>query len=226
MKITAIIPAAGTGSRYSKNKNKLLQNLDGIPVLGRTLKIIASVQEINNIIICTSEELISEIDTIIQNFNIEKVSKVILGGKTRQESVFNGLKAASEFNPEIVLIHDGARPLVAKEIITSSIDMAKSKGVAIAAVPTKDTIKRVNILTNQIIETFNRKELWNIQTPQVFKYNELFEAHRRFEGMNMTDDSALIEKSGIPAFVVMGSYSNIKITTKEDLLYAEMLLKN
>ncbi|MDD3012345.1 MAG: 2-C-methyl-D-erythritol 4-phosphate cytidylyltransferase [Candidatus Gastranaerophilales bacterium] len=226
MKITAIIPAAGSGSRYSSNKNKLLENLDGLPVLVRTLKVIASVQEINNIIICTSEDLIAEINTIIKNFNIEKVSKVILGGKTRQESVFNGLKAASEFNPDLVLIHDGARPLVTEEIIKNAIECAKSKGTAIVAVQAKDTIKRVNISTNQIIETLDRELLWNIQTPQIFKYNELLEAHRKFEGMNLTDDSALIEKLDLPAFVVMGSYSNIKITTKEDLLYAEMLLKN
>jgi 2-C-methyl-D-erythritol 4-phosphate cytidylyltransferase len=224
MKITAIIPAAGTGSRYSQNKNKLLENLDGLPVLIQTLKVIASVQEIENIIICTAKELIPEINSIIQNFNIEKISKVVSGGKTRQESVFNGLKALSEFNPDFVLIHDGARPLVTGKIIKNAIDYAQNKGNAVVAVPAKDTIKRVNVLTNEIIETLNRDELWNIQTPQIFKYRELFDAHKKFEGMNLTDDSALIEKLDIPAFVVMGSYSNIKITTEEDLLYAEMLL--
>jgi len=225
MKITAIIPAAGSGSRYSQNKNKLFENLDGLSVLVQTLKVIASVQEINNIIVCSSKELISEINTIVQNYNLEKAVKVVSGGKTRQESVFNGLKAAAEYNPDYVLIHDGARPLVTEEIIKNAISCAIAKGNAIVAVPAKDTIKRVNVSTNKIIETLNREELWNIQTPQVFKYNELLEAHKKFEGMNLTDDSTLIERLGIPSFVVMGSYSNIKITTKEDLLYAEMLLK-
>jgi 2-C-methyl-D-erythritol 4-phosphate cytidylyltransferase len=142
------------------------------------------------------------------------------------KGAFNGLKAASDQKPDLVLVHDGARPLVSEGIVRNSICCAANKRSAIVAVPTKDTIKKVDACTNQIIETLNRQELWNIQTPQVFKYNELFEAHKKFEGMNMTDDSALIEKLDIPAFVVMGSYSNIKITTKEDLFYAEMLLKD
>lgn len=226
MKITAIIPAAGSGSRYSQNKSKLLEDLKGIPVIIRSLIAIASVQEINNVIICASANLISEINSAIEKFDIKKEVKVVLGGKTRQESVFNGLKAASDFNPDIVLVHDGARPLILEEIIKNAINCAIEKGSAIVAVPTKDTIKRVNVETGQIIETINREELWNIQTPQVFKYKELFEAHKKFEGMSLTDDSALIEKAALPSFVIMGSYSNIKITTKEDLLYAEMLLNS
>jgi len=226
MKITAIIAAAGSGSRYGQDTNKLLENLNGIPVIARTLTVIATSHEIDNIIICTSEKLIPEIEIIIEKFKIKKVSKIILGGKTRQESVFKGLVEAYDYKPDFVLIHDAARPLITEEIINNAIDCTANKGTAIVAVPTKDTIKKVDTTTNKIIETLNREELWNIQTPQIFKYSELFQAHRNFEGTDVTDDSALIEKLGIPAFVVMGSYSNIKITTKEDLLYAEMLLTN
>jgi 2-C-methyl-D-erythritol 4-phosphate cytidylyltransferase len=224
MKITAIIPAAGTGSRYDRYKNKLLENLDGIPVIVRTLRTISSINSLNNIIICTSEDLLPEITSIVKEYNIT-AAEVIIGGETRQESVFKGLNAAKEFEPDFILIHDGARPLISKDIIENAIKCASIKGAAIVAVPTKDTIKRVDINTNRIIETINREELWNIQTPQIFKYQDLLDAHNMFENMNLTDDSALIEKANLPAYVVLGSYSNIKITTKEDLLYAEMLLK-
>lgn len=226
MKITAIIPAAGSGTRFDRFKNKLLENINGIPVIVRTLRAIASIDSINHIIICSSEELTPEITSIIKKHNFTKPIDIILGGETRQESVFKGLSAAKEFEPDLVLIHDAARPLILKEIIENAIKCASIKGAAIVAVPAKDTIKRIDINSNKIIETLNRDELWNIQTPQIFKYQNLLDAHKMFKNMNLTDDSVLIEKANIPAYVVMGNYSNIKITTKEDLLFAEMLLKS
>lgn len=226
MRITAIIPAAGSGTRFDKFKNKLLENINGIPVIVRTLLTISSINSINNIIICSSEELVSEITAIVKKYDFDKQIDIITGGETRQESVFKGLIAAEKFEPDLVLIHDAARPLILKEIIENAIKCASIKGAAIVAVPAKDTIKRVDINSNKIIETLNRDELWNIQTPQVFNFKNLFKAHEMFEKMNLTDDSALIEKANIPAYVVMGNYSNIKITTKEDILFAEILLKN
>ncbi|EKE03376.1 MAG: 2-C-methyl-D-erythritol 4-phosphate cytidylyltransferase [uncultured bacterium] len=222
MKISAIIPAAGSGSRFDANKNKLLRNINGMPVIVHTLQVISSVEAISEITICTSENIIDEIKSSVLKYNISKVKQVILGGATRQESVFKGLKSLD--NPDFVVIHDGARPLVTKDIIENSIKTAVEKGPAIVAVPTKDTIKRVDKETNQIIATLNREQLWNIQTPQVFKYNDILEAHIRFEEQDFTDDSALIEKLGIPAFTVMGSYKNIKITTQEDIKIAEVFM--
>jgi len=159
MKITAIIPAAGSGTRYSSDKNKLFENLSGIPVIVHTLKKISAVKEINNIIICTSADLIEEIKHLVRYCNFIKAKNIILGGNTRQESVFLGLQEAKKLNPDFVLIHDGARPLISKEIIKNSINSTVKNGASVVAVPSKDTIKRVNIKTNQIIETLNREEL-------------------------------------------------------------------
>ena len=224
MKITAIIPAAGSGTRYSSEKNKLFEDLAGMPVIVHTLKKISAVKEINNIIICTSTDLISEIQQLVREYNILKVESIILGGKTRQESVSLGLQEVQKISPEFVLIHDGARPLISEEIIKNSIDTAVEKGASVVAVPAKDTIKKVNIRTRQIIETLKRDDLWNIQTPQVFKFKEILEAHDLFKGHDFTDDAALLEELKIPVNVVMGSYKNIKITTEEDLKIARILI--
>lgn len=213
MKISAIIPAAGTGSRYSPVKNKLLEELNGIPVLMRTLKAVSSVGKISEIIVCTSCE---------KTLSLVKDYKTAPGGRTRQESVFNGLKIAD--NPDLVIIHDGARPLVAPEVIKNTIKTAIKKGAAIAAVPAKDTIKKVNPKTLEVIETPDRAALWNVQTPQVFRFCEILDAHRNFENLDFTDDAALMEKAGYKVYVVKSSYKNIKITTEEDLRIAGLLI--
>lgn len=224
MKITAIIPAAGSGTRYSADKNKLFEDLSGMPVIIHTLRKISCVEAINDIIICTSSDLIDEISRLVGNYNILKVKNIILGGKTRQESVFCGLKEIKKLNPDFVLIHDAARPLISEEIIKNSIDTAVEKGASVVAVPAKDTIKRINTKTGRIIETLKRDELWNIQTPQVFKFKEILKAHKIFKGQDFTDDAALLEELKISVSVVMGSYKNIKITTKEDLEIAQVLI--
>ena len=222
MKISAIIPAAGSGSRYSKTKHKLLEPLNTMPVIVHTLKKISDIDEINEVVVCTSVELIDTINDLIKEYAIPKISKVILGGVTRQESVFIGLNNCS--NPDYVLIHDGARPLITKEIIKNSINTAIEKGATIVAVPSKDTIKKVNS-DLVVTDTPDRSCLWNVQTPQVFKYSELLKAHQLYKSESMTDDAALIEKMGIDVTITKGSYSNIKITTEEDLKIAQALLK-
>ena len=225
MNITAIIPAAGSGSRYSTVKNKLTENLSGVPVIIRTLQKISAADKINNIIICTSIDLLDEIKKLAEEHNISKAKDIVLGGKTRQESVFLGLKEAEKYNPDYVLIHDGARPLVSGEIIENSINAAVKKGAAIAAVPAKDTIKKVNPDTGEIVKTLNRSELWNVQTPQVFKFRAVLGAHESLKNSDFTDDAALLEEMKIPVFVVEGSYKNIKITTEEDLKIAKTLIE-
>jgi len=226
MKITAIIAAAGSGTRYSQDKNKLLEDLSGMPVIIRTLQKLSNIEKINNIIICTSSDIIDEISRLIEKYHISKPVKAILGGKTRQESIFLGLSEAEKENPDFILIHDGARPLISKEIIINSINCAEKNGACIVAVPSKDTIKKVNPSSKQIIETVERSQLWNVQTPQIFKFNDIFNAHKYFLGQDFTDDSVLLEKLNIPITVVMGSYENIKITTLEDIEIARILLTN
>ncbi len=225
MKISAIIPAAGSGSRYNHTKNKLLEKLKGIPVIAHTLMKISSVEEIDEIIVCTSEDLKEKIAEIAEKYKIPKIKKIILGGKNRQQSVFNGLLELEQPDTlKFALIHDGARPLVSAGIIKEAIETAVKKGASIVAVPTKDTIKRIDSSTGEVIETIERQELWNVQTPQVFKTNEILGVHQGFKDESLTDDAALMEKAGYKIFVCMGSYKNIKITTEEDFKIAESFM--
>jgi len=227
MKISAIIPAAGSSSRYSAAKNKLLEEIKGVPVIIRTLREVCVADEVEEIIICASEWFIEPISRMVRENNITSCVKVILGGKTRQESVFNGLKELERTGkPDFVLIHDGARPLVSPDIIKNTIETSRAKGSSVTAVPAKDTIKRVELSTGEILETLNRDELWNTQTPQVFKFEDILRVHQEFKGQNFTDDAALMEKAGCKVFVSMGSYENIKITTKEDIQIAESFVRD
>jgi 2-C-methyl-D-erythritol 4-phosphate cytidylyltransferase len=225
MKITAIIPAAGTGSRYSQNRNKLLENLNGIPVITHTLRAIAANKNVNNIIICTSQDLMDDINNVINEYPLPKPCAVILGGKVRQESVFLALKYldAQTAKPDYVLIHDAARPLISSNTLENSVNDAKNKGSSVVAVKTKDTIKLVDNTSNKIIKTIDRSALWNIQTPQIFKFNDILTAHNQFKGENFTDDSALLEEYGMDVYITEGDYKNIKITTAEDLVIAQIL---
>ncbi len=222
MKITAIIPAAGSGERYSKTDNKLLEELNGKPVIVQTLLKIANSEQINSIIVAASENLLDILPELIKKYQIPKIGKIIKGGASRQESVFLALKAV-ENEPDLVLIHDGARPLVSEEILNKGIETALTKGSAVCAVKVKDTIKRANSDNMEIIETLNRDELWQIQTPQIFKFKDLLQAHEKFAGCDFTDDSALMERSGHKVFLFEGCYSNLKITTSEDIITAENL---
>lgn len=223
MRISAIIPAAGSGTRYSKIKNKLMEDLGGIPVLARTIKAISQSPRIDKIIICTSEELIPDIREIIKENNFSKVTKIIRGGSTRQESVYLGLQNTEE--ADIALIHDAARPFVTIDIIENAIDCAIKNGNCIAAVPVKDTIKKINLENKQILETVNRSNLFSVQTPQVFKFEDIINAHKKFEGQSFTDDAGLLEANGIKVYQTNGSYKNIKITTSEDIILANLFLK-
>ncbi len=222
MKITAIIPAAGSGERYSKTDNKLLEELNGKPVIVQTLLKIANSGQINSIIVAASAILLNILPELIEKYKIPKIGKIIKGGASRQESVFLALKAV-ENKPDMVLIHDGARPLVSEEILNKGIETVLTKGSAVCAVKVKDTIKRANSDNMEIIETLNRDELWQIQTPQIFQFKDLLQAHEKFAGCDFTDDSALMERSGHKVFLYEGCYSNFKITTSEDIITAKNL---
>ena len=147
--------------------------------------------------------------------------KVVRGGLTRQQSVYNALSACE--NPDIVAIHDAARPLVKKSDIEKCIKKAIEKKAAILAVKAVDTIKRVDE-TGKIIETPDRNFLWAVQTPQIFDYKLIMDVHKNLEGLSFSDDSGMAESLGYDVYVTEGSYSNIKITTKKDLLLAQELI--
>ena len=154
----------------------------------------------------------------VKKYHIRKIKKVVEGGERRQDSVFNALNAADK-DTDMILIHDGARPFIDKYTVTSVIKMAKNTGAAIVGVPAKATIKKVN---GKFIvkETVDRKGLWEIQTPQVFKKELILRAFIKSANRDVTDDATLVEKLGRKVSVVLGSYNNIKVTTPEDLKLA------
>lgn len=215
MKISAIIAAAGSASRFGSQK--LLEDLNGKSVIERTVEAFEKSELITEIIICTSENIFDEINSISKQYN--KVKSVILGGKTRQESVLKGLLEATD--ADFVAIHDGARPLVDLKTIENTIKAAIEHSNAACAVSVKDTIKKIK--NNKIVSTPNREELVQIQTPQVFNYKKILEAHQKFKDESFTDDTLLIEKMGGDVFIVKGCYKNLKITTSEDIEIARVL---
>jgi len=225
-KTTAIIVAAGTGSRMKTSVNKQYLLLSGKPVLAHTLEVFEKSELISEIIVVINGKDRRQFeDCILIPLNFPKITSVVDGGSDRQESVYNGLKKVSS-NTELVCVHDGARPFVTPDIIKESVTAAWKTGAACTGVPVKDTIKQADI--NGIVEkTLDRRLLWAIQTPQAFKREILINAHEKaiLDGYRGTDDCVLVERLGLSVQMVMGSYSNIKITTPEDLAFAETIAK-
>ena len=226
-KVTALIPAAGMGKRMGKDRQKQFLMFGDMPVLAHTLKVFEGVDEVTEIIVIApkGEEGFC-LDKIIEKYRIHKVTKVIAGGKERQDSVYNGLKLLSD-DTDFVIVHDGVRPFVSGDVIKQGIEFAKSFDGVVAGIPAKDTVKRVS--DDMFVEaTMNRAHLWLIQTPQTFKYKIINEAYNKayINDYYGTDDSSLVERLGYKIKVIMDSYENIKITTPEDMLFAEMIYKN
>jgi 2-C-methyl-D-erythritol 4-phosphate cytidylyltransferase len=226
IRVSAIIAAAGKSTRMNTEISKQYITAAGKPVLAHTIEAFEKIKLISEIIVVISKEDHSVFnDYILSRFKYSKISAVVHGGSDRQASVYNGLQAVSD-KSSVVCVHDGARPLVTPDIILNTISVAYEKGAACVGVPVKDTIKKAGI-NGTIEETLDRSRLWSIQTPQAFKREILEKAHKTAakEGYSGTDDSVLAERLGYPVHMVMGSYRNIKITTPEDLIFAEALLK-
>lgn len=224
-KVSAIILSAGQGKRMGGRVSKQFLEIDGRPLLAYTLDKFQEHPLIEEVIVVSKGE---EIDycrqKVIEKYNFTKVKKIIPGGEERQDSVYQGLLALSE-DTEWVVVHDGVRPLVSLPVITRVLQYAFNKGAAIVGVPAKDTIKEVSP-DQTVLATPPRKTLWHIQTPQVFKKEILVKAYEEalVSSWRGTDDSSLVERLGIPVYVVPGEYDNIKITTPEDLIYFKMML--
>lgn len=221
--LSAIVVAAGRSSRFKGKASKILAKIDSKPVIYYSLFALNRHPDIDEIIVVASSGNIEAITGIVRRYKINKVKNIILGGKERKDSVLQGLKSLGQDTKD-VLIHDGARPLINKVIISSVIRAAKISGAAVIGLPVKPTIKKVNS-NLWVKETVDRDGLWEIQTPQVFSKNIILKAYRRLSGSKVTDDAMLVEKIGIKVKLALGSYSNIKITTSEDLVIAEAILK-
>lgn len=218
---TVIIPAAGQGSRMQTDRNKVMLEIAGKAVIRMTVEIFETDPRCEAVYLAAKEE---EIDILKQLLaGLTKVKNIIRGGSERQYSIYNVLKELKD--PDIVMVHDAARPFVSHETLKKLYDKALTHRAAIAAVRAKDTIK---VITNDYIaHTPDRNQLWMVQTPQAFQYELLMEAYRQAAADSYlgTDDASLVERLNKRVFIVESSYDNIKLTTPEDIYFAEAILK-
>ena len=223
MSVCAVVPAGGTGTRMGGTVPKQFLELDGKPILYYTLKTLQDCGIISELILVVPEK---EYDNACTDWlgKPEIVTKVVVGGEKRQDSVYNGF---CELSPqtEIVLVHDGVRPFLSHQMIQESVDAAREYGAAITAIPVNDTIKKVDD-SGLVSKTVDREGLWRVQTPQVFRYELLEEAFKKANSEKFygTDEGTLIEHLGKPVKIVEGSEQNIKITRPEDLRLSEIFI--
>lgn len=226
MRAVAIIPAAGRGVRMRSQTPKALTPLLGRPLLAWTLEPIIDVGFFSEILVACPPEHKDLVDRLLnEEIDADSRARTVVGGETRQDSVANCLREVSA-DCDLVAIHDGARPLLTPQLILDVLGRADETGAAIATVPCNDTVKLCN-KDGVVSETLNRSRLRLVQTPQCFRHDLLVRAYERArrEGYTATDDSALVERTGASVHVVMGSYENIKVTTPEDILFCEEILK-
>lgn len=224
--VGAIIVAAGRGSRMGLGYNKVLADLCGRPVIDWTIKKFIESKLIDILVLVINPEDQRAIDELCQAYRNQISLITIHGGARRQDSVYNGLKALPE-SVDIVLIHDGARPFVDRKLIQDSIVKTRELGAVCAGLPAKDTIKIVDS-QQAVVSTPERSLIWQAQTPQSFKKGIILEAYKQaFEkGINGTDDASLAEEAGFKVTMFEGSYKNIKLTSKEDLILGQYFISS
>ncbi len=225
-KTVAIIPAAGSGVRMGSGRAKQFLDFDGRPLLAATLAPFQLCRAVDAIILVVPSEDVDYCqEKIVKRFNLDKVEKVVAGGERRQDSVRLGVEATGG-SYDLVLVHDGVRPVIDEGLINRVIDAARTHRAVITGLPAKETVKEINRRL-EVVCTYDRRRVWLVQTPQVFRYEDILAAHQKAlheECEEATDDSILIERLGIPVKVVEGSEKNIKVTTPKDLELARFLL--
>ncbi len=221
---TAIIVAAGSGQRFAGSQPKQFIHLLGKPLIIHTLERFSACAEIDDIVLVLSDDGRAEFEKIKDQFEISNLKSVITGGKTRAESVKNGLDSIAANDDDIIAVHDGARPLVSTDEITRVVNKAAEAGAACLVAEVTDTIKQVE--DGRISGTVDRNSLRRALTPQAFRYDIL---KRAFDGVDLsdaiTDECSLVERLGFEIAFVEGSSRNIKITRPEDIVLAEAYLK-
>ena len=225
MSVSAVIVAAGSSKRMDNGVDKLSVKIEGRTLLAWTISRFEAVSTIDEIILVVKAESLEYVrDELIASEDFKKIKAVVPGGDQRQNSTENGLNAISD-DTEIVLIHDGARPLVRAEEIDSVIQSTKKNGAALLAVSCKDTIKEV--MDNKIIKTLPRNTLWLAQTPQGFRRNIIMDALKSARDGDYlgTDEASLVERIGVNVSIVEGRANNIKVTFPEDVEHVRSYLK-
>ena len=223
--ISAIILAGGKGKRMNSSISKQFIEIKGKPIIYYTIKKFNDNKKIDNIVVVLSQEEIEYFkENILKKYDL-KVDKIVIGGAERQDSVYNGLKSLENTETDIVLIHDGARPFISDRIIEDGIKYASIYGSCAPGVMPKDNIK-IKEKNNFSIDTPNRETLVAIQTPQVFKFREILECHKKvkMDKVVVTDDTMVVERYGTKVYLYDGEYTNIKVTTPEDLILGEKLI--
>ena len=223
--VSAVVPAGGRGMRMGSNIPKQFLTLGDVPLLVHALKTFEFSSIISEIILVVPEDDCAYCrDHIVPTYGLKKVSQVVGGGRRRQDSVLNGIKATNP-NSDIVVIHDAVRPFLTETMIANVVEAARKHGSAIVAIPLRDTVKLVNV-DGLIKETLSREELWAAQTPQAFRRDILLRAHEQGEtdGVDATDDAFLVERMGLSVSIVEGSSDNIKVTRPEDLQMGQAIL--
>ena len=219
--VSGIILAGGSSTRYGTGENKTLVELCGRPVLEYSLQVFLSASQIDEIVLAARAGEKEELQRLAERLSPAKPVRVVIGGVDRAASVENALKAA---HGEVVLIHDGARPLVTGQMITDCLSALKEADGATLAVPSRDTVKLADE-EGYVEATTNRSRTWLVQTPQAFRREELLKLHHSLTEREMvTDDGMLLERAGRRVKLVPGSRRNIKITTPEDKELAEFYL--
>ena len=224
MKYEVIIPAAGQGKRMKAGRNKLWIELEGEPIISYTLRRFSTDENCLRILLVVNSSEENDFRELIEKLELPVPIELIHGGSERQYSVKNAVDSLTE-DTGIVLVHDGARPFISRELITELTKDAALHGASVLAVPVKDTIKQAGGAF--ITQTIERSSLWAIQTPQAFRVSLLKHAHRQAEEERFlgTDDASLLERLGMPVAITEGNYDNIKITTPEDLYFAKAILE-
>lgn len=223
MKVTAIVLLAGKSTRFDSDSPKQFFEINGKPLVYYSIGAFESSIVVDEIVLVTRNEFIDLVYNIVKQYNFKKVVNIVKGGNTRQKSVANGLKVVSN-DTDLVIIHDGARPLVAQDIISRCIKDAENYGASTAAIPCADTTvtSKDGIL---IDDKLNRDTLWSVQTPQCFNLSLLKKAHKEAKEDNASDDATLVKNIGHDVCLVMGSKTNLKVTTKDDLPIVEAIIE-
>lgn len=218
----AVILGAGNGTRMKSEKSKLLMEIDGRTVIERTVAAFSENEFVDEIIVVCREKDLDDFEKVLSDYELS----YCFGGDTRQQSVHNAVETIENSECDLIIIHDGARPLITQKEITDTISVAHDKGAAAVGVAVKDTIKVVDS-NMKIVDTPDRSSLISIRTPQVFDFSVYKKAldYAVKQGADYTDDCRLMENYGREVYVVLGEYSNIKITTPEDLPAAQGILR-
>lgn len=219
--VTAIVAAAGTSSRMG-NTDKQFLLLDGMPALARSIMALQDSDCIDEIVVCARAGMLERVNALVKQYDFTKVTCVCEGGPTRVQSVKNAVAHCSE-NTDILAIHDGARPFVLPQTVRKTVEAACEFGAAACAVKVKDTIKQTDE-NGVVVLTPPRGKLWAVQTPQVFEFN-LYKNALENAPENVTDDCMIVEAAGHGVKLVEGEYTNIKITTPDDIMLSQAILK-